>query len=110
MPLLELRQISKRCPSVQALDQVLLSFYAGEVHMAARAIEALECANRKALVVGINGTKEAMYVIKAGKMMASGDYNGFSAGLCRHHGGDTRTAQIACAQRGDFQVLRVRQG
>lgn len=48
--------------------------------MAAGAIEALEGANRKALVVGINGTKEAVDAIKAGKMLASGDYNGFLQG------------------------------
>jgi ribose transport system substrate-binding protein len=48
--------------------------------MASGAIEALEGANRKALVVGINGTKEAVDAIKAGKMLASGDYNGFLQG------------------------------
>lgn len=48
--------------------------------MAAGAIEALDGANRKALVVGINGTKEAVDAIKAGKMLASGDYNGFLQG------------------------------
>jgi ribose transport system substrate-binding protein len=48
--------------------------------MAAGAIEALEGANRKALVVGINGTKEAIDAIKAGKMLATGDYNGFMQG------------------------------
>jgi len=48
--------------------------------MATGAIEALEGANRKAQVVGINGTKEAVDAIKAGKMLASGDYNGFLQG------------------------------
>ena len=48
--------------------------------MAAGAIEALEGANRKALVVGINGTKEAIDAIKAGKLLATGDYNGFLQG------------------------------
>lgn len=48
--------------------------------MASGAIEALEGANRKALVVGINGTKEAVDAIKAGKLLASGDYNGFLQG------------------------------
>ena len=48
--------------------------------MATGAIEALEGANRKALIVGINGTKEAVDAIKAGKMLASGDYNGFLQG------------------------------
>ncbi len=31
-------------------------------------------------MVGINGTKEAIDAIKAGKMLASGDYNGFLQG------------------------------
>jgi ribose transport system substrate-binding protein len=48
--------------------------------MAVGAIEALDGANRKAQVVGINGTKEAVDAIKAGKMLASGDYNGFVQG------------------------------
>lgn len=48
--------------------------------MGTGAIEALEGANRKAQVVGVNGTKEAVDAIKAGKMLASGDYNGFLQG------------------------------
>lgn len=48
--------------------------------MGAGAIEALEGANRKAQVVGINGTKEAIDAIKTGKMLATGDYNGFLQG------------------------------
>jgi ribose transport system substrate-binding protein len=41
--------------------------------MAMGAIEALDGANRKAQVIGINGTKEAVDAIKAGKLLASGD-------------------------------------
>lgn len=48
--------------------------------MAVGAIEALDAANRKAAIVGINGTKEAVEMIKSGKMLASGDYNGFVQG------------------------------
>jgi ribose transport system substrate-binding protein len=48
--------------------------------MATGAVEALEGANRKALVVGINGTKEAVDLVKAGKMLATGDYAGFYQG------------------------------
>lgn len=48
--------------------------------MASGAIEALEGANRKALVVGINGTQEAIDSIKSGKLLATGDYNGFLQG------------------------------
>jgi len=48
--------------------------------MAVGAIEALDGANRKALVVGINGSKEAVDLIKSGKLLASGDFNGFIQG------------------------------
>jgi ribose transport system substrate-binding protein len=48
--------------------------------MGVGAIEALEGANRKALVVGINGSKEAVELIKTGKLLASGDFNGFIQG------------------------------
>jgi ribose transport system substrate-binding protein len=48
--------------------------------MAVGAIEALDGANRKAQVIGINGTKEAVDSIKSGKLLASGDYNGFVQG------------------------------
>ncbi len=45
--------------------------------MAIGAIEALDGANRKALVVGINGTKEAVDAIKAGKLLSSGQADPF---------------------------------
>jgi ribose transport system substrate-binding protein len=48
--------------------------------MAVGAIEALDGANRKALVVGINGSREAVDLIKSGKLLASGDFNGFIQG------------------------------
>jgi ribose transport system substrate-binding protein len=48
--------------------------------MAVGAIEALDGANRKAQIIGINGTKEAVDAIKTGKLLASGDYNGFMQG------------------------------
>jgi len=48
--------------------------------MAIGALEALDGANRKALVVGINGSKEAIDLIKSGKLVASGDFNGFIQG------------------------------
>jgi len=48
--------------------------------MALGAIEALAGADRKALVVGINGTKEGIDAIKGGKLLATGDYNGFLQG------------------------------
>ncbi|MGT2492408.1 sugar ABC transporter substrate-binding protein [Cupriavidus basilensis] len=49
--------------------------------MAIGAIEALQGANRKDLLVsGINGTQEAIDAIKAGTLLATGDYNGFAQG------------------------------
>ena len=48
--------------------------------MAVGVIEALDGANRKAQVIGINGTKEAVDAVKSGKLLASGDYNGFAQG------------------------------
>ncbi|AOO84902.1 sugar ABC transporter substrate-binding protein [Bosea vaviloviae] len=62
--------------SHQKIDGVL----AANDAMAIGAIEALDGANRKALIVGINGTKEAVDAIKTGKLLASGDYNGFLQG------------------------------
>lgn len=48
--------------------------------MAVGALEALGAANRKAMVVGINGSKDAVDLIKSGKLLASGDFNGFIQG------------------------------
>jgi ribose transport system substrate-binding protein len=48
--------------------------------MAAAVIETLEKRNRKAVVVGINGSKEAIDLIKADKMLATGEFNGFVIG------------------------------
>jgi ribose transport system substrate-binding protein len=54
--------------------------FAANDGMAAGALEALDGAGRKAFVVGVNGSKEAIDLIKSGKMLASGDYNGFLQG------------------------------
>ena len=48
--------------------------------MALGAVEALDAASRKALVIGINGTKEAVDAVKAGKLLATGDCDGFLQG------------------------------
>jgi ribose transport system substrate-binding protein len=48
--------------------------------MATGVIEALDAANRKAMVIGVNGTQEAVDAIKSGKLLASGDYDGFVQG------------------------------
>jgi len=76
----------QRLQALQVMENLMQSnpqidgVFAANDAMAAGVIEALEGANRKALVVGINGTKEAIDAIKAGKMLASGDYNGFLQG------------------------------
>jgi ribose transport system substrate-binding protein len=48
--------------------------------MASGVIEALEGANRKSQVIGINGTKEAVDAIKAGRLLATGDFSGYLQG------------------------------
>lgn len=48
--------------------------------MAAAAVETLEKRSRKAVVVGINGSKEAIDLIKADRMLATGEFNGFVIG------------------------------
>lgn len=76
----------QRLQALQVMENLIQSHrqidgvFAANDAMAAGVIEALEGANRKALVVGINGTKEAIDAIKAGKLLASGDYNGFMQG------------------------------
>lgn len=76
----------QRLPAIQVMENLMQSFptidgvLAANDPMAIGAIEALEGANRKALVVGINGSKEAVELIKSGKLLASGDFNGFIQG------------------------------
>jgi ribose transport system substrate-binding protein len=48
--------------------------------MAIGAIEALKAANKKALVVGINASREVIDFVKSGELLGSGDYNGFMQG------------------------------
>lgn len=76
----------QRLQALQVMENLMQSHpdidgvFAANDAMASGVIEALEGANRKALVVGINGSKEAIDAIKAGKLLASGDYNGFLQG------------------------------
>ena len=60
--------------------QVIDGVMAANDAMALGTIEALDAANRKALVVGLNGTKEAVDAIKAGKLLASGEFSGYLQG------------------------------
>ena len=48
--------------------------------MAIGAAEALRAANRKALVVGINASREVIEFVKSCEILGSGDYNGFDQG------------------------------
>jgi ribose transport system substrate-binding protein len=76
----------QRLNALQVMENLMQSFpqidgvLAANDPMAVGAIEALEGANRRALVVGINGSKEAVELIKSGKLLASGDFNGFIQG------------------------------
>jgi ribose transport system substrate-binding protein len=76
----------QRVQALQVTENLLQSYpqidgiLAANDSMALGAIEALDAAKRKALVVGINGTKEAIDAIKAGKLLASGDCDGFTHG------------------------------
>jgi ribose transport system substrate-binding protein len=54
--------------------------FAANDAMATGVVEAMAAANRKALVVGINGSKEAVDLIKAGKMHATGSSDPFMQG------------------------------
>jgi ribose transport system substrate-binding protein len=76
----------QRRPAQDAMEAWIRQFpqidgvIAANDSMAAAAVDVLEKRNRKALVVGINGSKEAVDLIKAGKMLATGEFNGFVVG------------------------------
>ena len=76
----------QRKPAQDAMEAWIKQFpqidgvMAANDSMAAAAIETLEKRNRKAVVVGINGSKEAIDLIKADKMLATGEFNGFIIG------------------------------
>ena len=76
----------QRLNALQVVENLMQSFpqidgvMAANDAMAIGAIEALDAANRKAIVVGINGTKEAVDAVKAGKLLASGQADPFMQG------------------------------
>ena len=76
----------QRNQALQVMENLMQSFpkidgvLAANDAMATGVIEAMAGANRKALIVGMNGTKEALDAIKAGKLLASADYAGFEQG------------------------------
>ena len=96
------RDVIKEFPGVKLLDakpgnyqraqakQVVAGFLSRYLHldgilagndpMAMGAVDALKAANRKALVVGINASREVMDLIKSGDVIGSGDYDTFAQG------------------------------
>jgi ribose transport system substrate-binding protein len=75
-----------RTPAVEVMKSFLRLYpqidgaLAANDPMAIGTVEALKAANRKALVVGINGSKEVIDFVKSGDILGSGDYNGFAQG------------------------------
>jgi len=76
----------QRLQALQVMENLIQTYpkidgvMAANDAMAGGVIEALEGSNRKSLIVGINGSKEAVEAIKAGKMLASGDAAPFLQG------------------------------
>ena len=73
----------QRRPSQALMDGWIKQFpqidgvMAANNFMAEAAADTLETRKRSGLVIGINGSKEAIDYIKAGKMLATGEFNGF---------------------------------
>ena len=76
----------QRLQALQVMENIMQSHpqidgvFAANDAMATGVVEALGAANRKALVAGINGSQEAIDLIKAGKMHASGSSDPFMQG------------------------------
>jgi ribose transport system substrate-binding protein len=99
----------QRLQALQVMENLLQTYpqidgvLAANDAMALGSIEALDGAQRKAAVVGINATPEAIDAIKKGTMLASGDFNGFKMGCLgtmaalRHLHGQAVPPQIIMA-------------
>jgi ribose transport system substrate-binding protein len=76
----------QRLQALQVMENLLQTYpkvdgvLAANDAMAIGALDALDGANEHAKVAGINASKEAVDLIKQGKMLASGDYSGFKQG------------------------------
>jgi ribose transport system substrate-binding protein len=76
----------QRKPAQDAMEAWIKQFpqidgvMAANDSMAAAAVDTLDARKRKAVVVGINGSKEAIDLIKADRMLATGEFNGFIIG------------------------------
>ncbi len=74
----------QRMQALQVMENLMQSFpqidgvLAANDAMGTGVIEALAAANRKALVIGVNGT--GIEEVKQGKLLATGDYAGFQQG------------------------------
>ena len=75
-----------RTPAIEVMKSFLRLYpqidgvLAANDPMAIGAVEALKAANKKALVVGINASKEVIDFVRSGDILGSGDYNGFVQG------------------------------
>lgn len=76
----------QRLQALQVMENIMQTHqqidgvFAANDAMATGVVEALAAANRKALVVGINGSKEAIDLVKVGKMHATGSSDPFMQG------------------------------
>lgn len=76
----------QRLQALQVMENIMQTHpqidgvYAANDAMATGVVEAMSAANRKALIVGINGSQEAIDLIKAGKMHATGSSDPFMQG------------------------------
>ena len=76
----------QRLQALQVMENIMQSHpqidgvFAANDAMATGVVEAMGAANRKAFVAGINGSQEAIDLIKAGKMHASGSSDPFMQG------------------------------
>lgn len=76
----------QRLQALQVMENLLQTYtnvdgiLAANDAMAIGALDALDGADQHAKVVGINASKEAVDLIKQGKLLASGDYSGFKQG------------------------------
>jgi len=77
----------QRLPALQVMENLMQAHpridmvLAAADAMALGAVEALEAAGRKtAKVVGINGVPEAIAAIKAGRLLATGEFDGYKIG------------------------------
>jgi ribose transport system substrate-binding protein len=76
----------QRLQALQVMENIMQTYpqidgvFAANDAMATGAVEAMAAANRKALIVGINGSQEAIDLIKAGKMHATGSSDPFMQG------------------------------